>query len=204
MESTLKSRYDWNGLIQEIKYETEEMTLTISEIESSFVVNSRKSNSNLGYELENYRKKKKNMKDEETINSETTDSFFNSYNPDKKNFEYVQIIPSSDPKINSIIERFGKKHFDGKNDYSDSFTKIKSESSTSQKNCDEVAKLFEFSAPDDISTPIKSLLIVDDTIDKGCTIKTLLDLMAESGIVDETTKIEVRLIYNHFRSAGWK
>ncbi|WP_299273476.1 hypothetical protein [uncultured Psychroserpens sp.] len=191
------------GKLTEFKLKFQDLTKTIK-VNSCYAVKKFDSNDNItGKVIENYREK---VRDEpelaaEYFNSkiEVINSFIINVKDDSLNkYDYVQLFLPSDENRNQLLRNFSFKKFNSENDYSSSFKKNK-DLSIVGIDCNKAENIFTYEEPNNINKPVKSILIIDDTIDTGCTVKIFLKKLYESNIIDNETEISVSIIYNNYR-----
>ncbi len=192
-----------DGKLTEFKLKFEQLTKTIK-VKSYFAVKKLDSNdNNAGKVIENYREKVRDTPESATeyFNSKIhiINSFINNLEDKSSNeYDYVQLFLPSDTFRNKLLKEFSLKNFNSKNDYSTSFCKDK-DLSIVGLNCNDAENIFTFEKPKNLSKPVKSILLIDDTIDTGCTIKIFLKKLYATNIIDSETEINIVIIYNNYR-----
>ncbi|WP_055446256.1 hypothetical protein [Lacinutrix mariniflava] len=192
------------GKLIEFKLKFEELTKTIK-VKSYYAVKNSDSNDNYaGKIIENYRQKVRDTPESATeyYNSkiEVINSFIDKLEDKSSNkYDYVQLFLPSDENRNELLTNFSNKHFNSENDFSTSFYKKKNTSIVGL-NCDDANNLFTYEEPINLNNPLKSILLIDDTIDTGCTIKIFLKKLYELNIFDKETEINAFIIYNNYKA----
>ena len=121
--------------------------------------------------------------------------------------DYVQIFYPIDKLRRSIIEKFATKILskdekEVKANYSSSFYKKKKISSKLMQNSDN---LFEYVRPHNLSSPVKNVWLIDDTMDTGNTINAFLNELMKNNLIDEKTSIcGFKLFNNRKRDTMYK
>lgn len=188
---------DFNGKIKSIDIEVAGFELQVTATVFC-VVNSNDTN-NIGTILEKYRAS--NLNNESLIIEQkpklerfvrNLTSPFAELKPD-----CIVCFYPADLNRKSLLKCFKNKltaHIDMSNkiDYSLHFNKKDSTKSVKQDNL----TLEDFELTIDNETPFKNILMVDDVIDQGKTINIFLELLADKGLVDNKTTLNLACIYN--------
>lgn len=198
-----------------------ELKLQIDQKEWSINVQSfcvRRSNdiSNVGFIIEEYRKRlNEGISDADDYLKGNDDiirkNISRLLNPINETPDYIQIIGTTNPLRNNIINEFSLKMLEdvadfNKADYSDSFFKRdKFLSIRDQTEIDyEPQENYIYLKPQKFLGKIKSLWIIDDTIDTGRTIEIFLRKLYYSDLLDTQTKISCFIIYNNMKMDTWQ
>ena len=192
------------GKLTEFKLKFDKLIKTIK-VKSYYAVKKLNLNdNNAGKVIENYREKVRDTPESATeyynskieiINSFTANLEDNSSNK----YDYVQLFLPSDENRKKLLTEFAIKHFNSENDYSSSFYE-NNDLSIVGLNYNDAENLFTYEEPKKISKPLKSILLIDDTIDTGCTIKIFIKKLYELNIIDQKTEINAYIIYNNYRA----
>jgi hypothetical protein len=195
-------KYNDNGKLTSLDYQNNDFLITIN-VNSHCVVKESDPELTGGKVIEEYRKKRKaNPENAESFfdqNKSAVDYLIDSLSINHALYDYVQIMLPKDERRREVLQRFSKKHFNEENDYSNNFRKKEDKSIVGLPN-KEAFELFEFNKPE-IKQPVKTLLIVDDTIDKGTTINIFLENLMKENILDKETKVISCIIYNNFNTS---
>lgn len=195
--------------IQELKFHIDNSELTVNV--HSFGVKRHNCFDNPGFLIESYR---------ELFNEDTEEAnnyivkYFSTIekyigrliNPINDKPDYIQIFRTIDKRRNEIIKIFCNKMLENieenKNlDYSDFFSKKNKNLSVTDKSKSEqeIFENFLYVKPKKVDR-IKTLWIIDDTINVGSTIDAFLRNLYYKNLVDLNTKIYCLILYNQFKT----
>lgn len=196
----MNKNYNDSGKIISLEYERDSIKYDIKVSSYYAVKKSNLDDSTAGKIIENYRELRRDdpEKSQEYFDekNEILNDFIESLKQEDEEYDYIQIMLPKDINRKCILESFASKKFNGNNDFSQFFSKT-DDVSIVGKNQEEAQQLFEYNKPE-IDYPAKSLLIIDDTIDTGSTIKILLDNLIDERVITGETKITAIIIYNNY------
>jgi adenine/guanine phosphoribosyltransferase-like PRPP-binding protein len=202
--NNIKLEYDYNnGKVIKAVLNSDNNKWGIS-IESNFAVMKKQSdNPTAGKVIEKYRELlRDDLENANTYfktNKNVIDDFIQQLpNNSNNKYDYVQIFLPRDKNIQELLTKFAEKQFDGFNNYSKYYYKKEDVSVVGMKY-EKATHLFNFDIPKNVETPLKSILIIDDVVDTGCTIKIFISNLIEANMISDQTKIKVLIIYNNFK-----
>lgn len=196
----MNKKYNDNGKIISLEYERDSEKYNINVASCYAVKKSNPDDSTAGKIIENYRELRRDKPEEsqEYFNEKSVilNEFIASVEQKDEEYDYVQTMLPIDNNRRYILESFANKNFNGNNNFSHYFSKT-DDVSIVGKSQEEAKQLFEYNKPEN-EYPVESLLIIDDTIDTGGTIKILLDKLIDEGVITGETEITAIIIYNNY------
>lgn len=188
-----------NNKLQSFTYVNEDIEIKVNVTSMESVLKYKKEEKTIGQIIEIYREKRKVNESEgeayfdlkETIPQDYLQKLQSNSNA----YDYVQIMLPADQRRKNILEQFSKKLYDGENNFSDRFIKIKNMSVVGL-TCEEAADNFTYTKPEFKAIP-KTIHIIDDTISTGCTINIFLDNLKKAGLLTNETIVTATIIYNN-------
>lgn len=185
-----------NGKIKEIEYENNGLSKLIEP--KIYVVSNLNDPKNIGTILEKYRKLGSESEEYFNENKLILDTFISNITLAFENFEPDQIVCflPTDKNRRYLLKEFSNKvkstfQVENINDHTDKFSKKDGNKSIKDGL---TGKDYELQI-DSETDPFKNLLIIDDTIDKGDTLKIYLDKLIEKNLINDDTIIKVICIY---------
>ncbi len=188
------SKSETIGRISEVTYYNQD--LWTAPVVSFYLYKTNNENEEVASLIEKYRQKPQSnfASGLETVKKRLAKiSPIESFIPD-----YIQVFNCVDARRNRLIEVFRERLVaeipnSASINYSKYFSKRRRDESVKKSNgcCNN----FIFNRPPTITGPISNLLIIDDCINSGSTVKCFLDALHDDGLLNAKTKISIYVIY---------
>lgn len=191
--------YNINNKVKKLFYNNGEIDIDIETF--VYAVTNFRDARNIGTILECYRQKNKLNNDSANQyfneNLPYIDKFFNTLKSPEQSFtpDYVMIFYPRDPNLQNIVKKFVKKlKINLKYDYSSAYYKKNNNKPISDLT--EGTENFIYDKPKNVNN-IQNLILIDDSIDAGRTIKYFLNKLSEHSLISSKTNVRFFCIYNN-------